>query len=218
MRTHGWAGSPPADAAEARARILAATRDRLVEFGTTSTSEVAEQVGVTRQTVYRYFPTTEDLLNAAATEAVAELAADLVEHVRSHLEAGGDAGDAVVEVVAYVYEHLRDEPALNRLLAPGRMSGTVADLTSASSIDIGRTLIDGFGLDWTDLGLDESGQRELVEHLLRTLQSFVIDPGAPARTGAELRAYLQRWLAPVLRTRGGAVTAAPTEATGRPSG
>lgn len=200
MSTHGWAGSPPADAAEARARILAATRERLAAIGTTSTSEVAEKVGVTRQTVYRYFPTTEDLLNAAATDAVAELSADLVEHVRAHVQStGGDAGDAVVEVVAYVYEHLRDEPALNRLLAPGRVSGTVADLTSTSSIDIGRTLIAGFGFDWAALGLDERGQRELVEHLLRTLQSFVIDPGAPARTGAELRDYLQRWLAPVLR-------------------
>src|SRR5690242_2077203 len=119
MRAHGWAGSPPADAAEARARILTATRERLSEFGTTSTSEVAERVGVTRQTVYRYFPTTEDLLNAAAIDAVAELTAGLVDHVRAHLNAtGGDAGDAAVEVVAYVYEHLREDPALNRMLAP----------------------------------------------------------------------------------------------------
>jgi AcrR family transcriptional regulator len=203
MRAHGWAGSPPSDAVEARARILGATRDRLAAFGTTSTAEVAEQVGVTRQTVYRYFPTTENLLNAAATEAVAELTADLVDHVREHLAAtDGDAGDAAVEGVAYVFEHLRDEPALNRLLAPGRMSSTVADLTSTSSIDLGRTLIAGFGIDWEALGWDESRQRELVEHLLRTLQSLVLDPGDPARSGRELRAYLQRWLAPALRPSG----------------
>src|SRR5688572_3017778 len=95
MRAHGWAGSPPSDATEARARILAATRERLTEFGTTSTAEVAENVGITRQTVYRYFPTTEDLLNAAAAEAVAELTADLVDHVQAHVAStGGDAGDA----------------------------------------------------------------------------------------------------------------------------
>lgn len=200
MRAHGWAGSPPVNASEARARILAATRERLAEFGTTSTAEIAERIGVTRQTVYRYFPATEDLLNAAATQAVAELTADLVEHVRAHLAAtDGDAGDAAVEVVAYVFEHLRDDPALNRLLAPGRMSGTVANLTAASSIDIGRNLIAGFGIDWEALGWDEDRQRELVEHLLRTLQSLVLDPGDPPRSGAELRAYLQRWLAPALR-------------------
>lgn len=200
MRAHGWAGSPPADASEARARILAATWERLSELGTTSTAEIAERVGITRQTVYRYFPSTEDLLNAAATQAVANLTADLVEHVRAHLAAtDGDAGDAAVEVVAYVFEHLRDDPALNRLLAPGRISGTVASLTSASSIDIGRNLITGFGIDWEALGWDEGRQRELVEHLLRTLQSLVLDPGDPPRSGAELRAYLQRWLAPALR-------------------
>jgi len=200
MRAHGWAGSPPSDAVEARARILATTRDRLDEFGTTSTAEVAEQIGVTRQTVYRYFPTTEHLLNAAATEAVADLTADLVVHVREHLAAiAGDAGDAAVEGVAYVFEHLRDDPALNRLLAPGRISSTVADLTSSSSIDLGRTLIASFGIDWEALGWDQGRQRELVEHLLRTLQSLVLDPGDPPRSGAELRAYLQRWLAPALR-------------------
>ena len=188
MRAHGWAGSPPADASEARARILAATRERLTDAGNTSTAEIAERVGITRQTVYRYFPTTEGLLNAAANQAVADLTADLVEHVRTHLAAtGGDAGDAAVEVVAYVFEHLRDDPALNRLLAPGRMSGTVANLTSTSSIDIGRSLITGFGIDWKALGWDENRQRELVEHLLRTLQSLVLDPGEPPRSGAELR-------------------------------
>jgi len=201
MRAHGWAGSPPSDAVEARARILSATRERLREFGTTSTADVAERVGVTRQTVYRYFPTTEDLLNAAATEAIADLTADLVQHVRAHLAAtGGDAGDAAVEGVAYVFEHLRDDPALNRLLAPGRLSGTVTDLTASSSIDLGRTLIAGFGIDWDELGWDEGRQRELVEHLLRTLQSLVLDPGDPVRSGGELRGYLQRWLAPALRT------------------
>ena len=200
MRAHGWAGKPPADAVEARARILATTRQLITEYGTTSTAEVAERLGVIRQTVYRYFPATEDLLNAAATEAVAELTTDLVKHVQSHLAStGGDAGDAAVEMVAYVFEHLRGDPALNRLLAPGRISGTVADLTSSSSIDLGRTLLAELGIDWQQLGWDEARQRELVEHLLRTLQSLVLDPGDPPRSGVELREYLQRWIAPALR-------------------
>src|SRR5688500_9236048 len=120
MRSHGWGGQPPADADEARARILAATRSRLTAAGSTSTSEIADILGVTRQTVYRYFPTTEDLLDAAAMDAVADLQDQLVQHVVDRLADGrGDAADAVVEVAAYVYAPLRDDPALNRLLAPG---------------------------------------------------------------------------------------------------
>jgi len=201
MRAHGWGGTPPADPDEARARIMATTRARLAEAGATSTSEVAELLGVTRQTVYRYYPTTEDLLNAAALAAVADLTAQLAGHVRAHLDAvDGDAADAVVEVVAYVYEHLREDPALNRMLAPGRLSSTVAGLTLPSSIALGRDLLDGFGLDWEQVGLDATARGELVEHLLRTLQSLVLDPGDPARTGDEVRAYLQRWVAPALRS------------------
>ncbi|MDT4917637.1 MAG: hypothetical protein QOH89_2337 [Pseudonocardiales bacterium] len=202
MRTHGWGGRPPRDDAEARERILHATRSRLAEAGSTSTSEVAELLGVTRQTVYRYFPTTEELLNAAAMDAVVALQGDLVEHVARHLaRTGGDAADAVVEVVAYVYEHLRDDPALNRLIAPGRMSATLAGLTAPDAIALGRSLLAGFPVDWAAAGLDARAQRELVEHLLRTLQSLVIDPGHPERSPAELRGYLSRWIAPAVRAR-----------------
>lgn len=201
MRSHGWGGRPPADADEARARILTATRARLTAAGTTSTSEIADVLGVTRQTVYRYYPTTEDLLNAAAMDAVADLQDQLVQHVVDRLADGsGDAADAVVEVVAYVYEHLREDPALNRLLAPGRISTTIANLTAPSSIALGGKLLAGFGIDWSAVGLAEDEQLELVEHLLRTLQTFVLDPGDPARTAEELRAYLRRWVAPALRT------------------
>ncbi len=204
MRSHGWGGQPPADAAEARARILAATRVRLTDAGTTNISEVAELLGVTRQTVYRYYPTTDDLIDAAAMDAVAGLVSELVDHIQQHLAAqrhrgrGGDAAEAVVEVVAYVYEHLRDDPALNRLIAPGRISSTLSGLTAPSSIALGGKLLSGFGIDWSEVGLAEDEQIELVEHLLRTLQSFVLDPGDPARSGDEVRAYLRRWVAPVL--------------------
>lgn len=201
MRSHGWGGKPPAGADEARARILATTRGRLTEAGNTSTSEVAELLGITRQTVYRYYPSTEDLLNAAAMDAIAELQSQLVKHVARRLEqTEGDAVDAVVEVVAYIYEHLRDDPALSRLVAPGRISSTVADLTAPTSIALGRTWLAGLPVDLDAIGLSEQDQAELVEVLLRNLQSLVLDPGDPPRTGDDVRAYLRRWVAPALRS------------------
>lgn len=207
VRTRGWGGAPPRDEAEARRRILSATRDLLSlrsHDGSTNTSEVAAAVGVTRQTVYRYYPTTEDLLNAASLDAVSDLTADLVRHVRTHLaELGEDPGEVAVEVVAYVYEHLRDDPALNRLIAPGRIGSTLTGLTASSSILIGRSLLAELGVGWTETAGDAEVLPELVEHLLRTLQSLVLDPGEPARSGEELRAYLRRWLAPAVRAHAG---------------
>ncbi len=199
MRTHGWAGELPLDELEARRRLLAAARTCLETEGVTGAgiADVARAVGVTRQTVYRYFPTTEDLLNAAALDAAADLFDDVAAHLREHLATThGDAGDAAVEVLAYVYEHLRGEHALNRLLTPGRLSAAIRELTAPSSILLGQSLLTRFPVDWDALGHD---QTELVEHLLRVLQSLVLDPGTPERTGPELRAYLQRWVAPALR-------------------
>jgi AcrR family transcriptional regulator len=202
MRTHGWAGELPTDEAQARRRILTATRECLAAHGIkgAGTSDVARAVGVTRQTIYRYYATTEELLNAAALDTVGELLEQIARHVQDFLAStGGDAGDAVVEVLAYVYEHLRDDPSLNRLLTPGRLSSAVKELTAPSSILIGQSLLTRFPVDWDGVGLDEAARRELVEHLLRTLQSLVLDPGTPERSGAELRAYLGRWIAPALR-------------------
>lgn len=199
MRSHGWSGQPPADAAEARRRIITATRARLTTAGTTSISEIADDLGVTRQTVYRHFPTTEDLLNAASLDAAGDLEKQLIAHVVKHLDGSGDGAEAAVESVAYVYEHLRDDPALNRLLAPGRISTTLAGLTAPSSIALGGKLLADLRVDWSTSGLAEDDQLELVEHLLRTLQSLMLDPGDPPRTGEELRAYLRRWVAPALR-------------------
>ena len=79
------------------------------------------------------------------------------------------------------------------------MSRTIAGLTAPSSIALGDKLLAGAGIDWSEVGLAEEERLELVEHLLRTLQSFVLDPGDPARTDTELRAYLRRWVAPALR-------------------
>jgi AcrR family transcriptional regulator len=200
MRSHGWSGQPPADAAEARQRILTAARSRMATAGTTSISEVADDLGVTRQTVYRHFPTTEDLLNAASLDAAGDLERQLITHVVDHLAGSRDGAEAAVEAVAYVYEHLRDDPALNRLLAPGRISITLAGLTAPSSIALGGKLLADLEVDWSAGGLAEDDQLELVEHLLRTLQSLVLDPGDPPRTGEELRAYLRRWVAPALRS------------------
>lgn len=203
MRAHGWGGLPPDSPDQARARILQVARAGLVDQGSTSMSEVAGRLGVTRQTVYRYYPTTEDLLNAAALDAIAQLVDDLVDHVQAHLArvpvGAGVAAEAAIEVVAYFYEHLRDDPALNRLIGPGRISSTLAGMTSPSSVEWGGQLLRGLGIDWAEVGFPEGRQVELVEHLLRTLQSFILDPGEPPRSGAALRAYLHRWLAPALR-------------------
>ncbi len=42
-------------------------------------------------------------------------------------------------------------------------------------------------VDWAGIGFADDDLDELAEHLLRIIQSFVIDPGRPPKTGAKLR-------------------------------
>ena len=51
-----------------------------------------------------------------------------------------------------------------------------------------------FDVDWDAAGFSDDELNELAEHLLRIIQSFVIDPGRPPRTGEDLRDYMRRWV------------------------
>jgi AcrR family transcriptional regulator len=197
MRTHGWAGSAPATDDEATARIIDAAIKAIDARGADfSISDVARTVGVTRQTVYRYFPSTEALLVAAAVHA----ANGFLDRLAAHLRGLTDPGDAVAEAVATTLEWLPEDKHLGLLIVPGRPSTHAESVTSDVALDFGHSMVRRFDVDWSGLGYTDAELDELVEHLLRIIQSFVIDPGRPPRRGAELRAYLRRWVGTALTT------------------
>ncbi|AEV73010.1 transcriptional regulator [Mycolicibacterium rhodesiae NBB3] len=200
MRTHGWSGSAPASDEEAISRILDAASRAIDERGADfSISDVARTLGVTRQTVYRYFPSTDALLIAAAVHA----ASGFIDRLAVHLRGITDPSDAIAEAVATVLEWLPQDKHLGLLIMPGQPSPHTESMTSDVALDFGHAMVRKFDVDWAGLGYSDADLSELVEHLLRVIQSFVIDPGRPPRQGAELRKYLRRWV-------GGALT--PTAA------
>ena len=199
MRTHGWGGNPPADDEQAIARILAAARQCFDEKGADAgIADVARALGVTRQTVYRYFPSTEDLLIATAVGA----AGLFLDHLAAHNAHFTNPEEAVVEAIAFTLEQLPSEPYLSLLLASGRVSTFAVGVTSETAMAFGRSILERFPVNWARAGFDDQRLAELVEHLLRTIQSFVVDPGRPPRAGQELRRYLARWIAPSVAWRG----------------
>lgn len=192
MRRHGWAGDLPASDDEAVRRILDAARACIDRgAGDVGITEVARELGVTRQTVYRYFKTTDDLLTATALDGTAAF----LDRVEAHLRRrSGTPEDAVVEGVAFTLEQLPREPYLGLLLAPGRLSRFSLGITSEVAISLGRSIVDRFPVDWKSYGYTDADLDELVEQMLRMTQSLVLDPGTPPRHGARLRTYLRRWL------------------------
>lgn len=195
MRRHGWSGNIPADDEEAVARILTATRRAIDERGTVSVSQVASTLGVTRQTIYRYFPTHEALLGATALSAVE----GFLDRLAAHLGSITDPTEAVVEGIAYTFEQLAHDRYLSLVFQPGKASAFTAGVTSDIAISFGRSILQRFEVDWGAAGFADAGLDELVEVMLRTLQSLIVDPGRPPRTGAELRRFLQDWVAPAVR-------------------
>lgn len=196
MRTHGWSGSTPATDEEAVARILNAAGQAIDQRGAdVSIADVARTLGVTRQTVYRYFPSTDALLVAAAVHA----ADDFLDRVAEHLHGITDPVDAVTEAIATALEWLPKDKHISLLLGPGRAPEHTESVTSDVALQFANSLMRRFDVDWSANGFSDAELDELAEHLLRILQSFVIDPGRPPRTGQALRDYLRRWVGGAVR-------------------
>ncbi|MGU3498497.1 TetR/AcrR family transcriptional regulator [Mycobacterium sp. C31M] len=195
MGRKGWAGAPPTDDAEARKRIVDATRTMIDARGAAQTtlSEVADSLGVTRRTIYRYFASTEELFATVAELTLEGFVAQI-----SAMTASLDATGQLVEVVAHIIERLPDEPLLELLLANDRSNVFSRNMLAPEIIDHCRVTLQHTHIDWAALGYDDRSLDELVEFLLRNIQSMVIAPADPPRSPAQLRAYLRRWVGPAL--------------------
>ncbi|MXP19917.1 TetR family transcriptional regulator [Gordonia sp. HNM0687] len=199
MRTHGWGGRVPVNDDEARARILEATRTTIDRRGTsTGLADVARELGVTRQTVYRYYAGIDELLAATAVQAVDAL----LERIAVRLRGIEQPDVAVVEGLVAVRDELRDDDYVGLLLRADRVSApVVGEFTSELGRTFARSIIDRMDVDWTACGYTDDDLGTLIEILLRTLQSMVLDPSD--RDGDDMRRFLDAWA-------GAAVRAMPT--------
>ena len=195
MGRKGWAGRPPADDAEARKRIIDATLTGIERRGAAhvTLSDVADSLGITRRTVYRYFPSTEDLFVAAAEVALASF----ISRVQA-LTADLDVAEQLVEVLAFIIENLPNEPQLALLLANDGATLFSRRMLAPAEIARCREILHHTHIDWAAIGYDDTAIDELVEFLLRIIQSMVIAPRDPPRSAAELRTFLRRWITPAI--------------------
>lgn len=196
-RRRGWGGDPPASDEAASQRIVAAAIERLAATGSPiSIAEIADSLGVIRQTVYRYFPTADALMRAAAIASADEFLENLADRVHGiH-----DPAEAMTEGVLYTLDAIQHTPHLGILLSEPYQSAHSSSLASSQAQQLGMQIITRFDVDWQRFGYDGAALQGLVEFTLRTMLSFFVAPNDPARTPDELRRFLKRWL-------GGAVLA-----------
>lgn len=196
MGRKGWGGVPPTDDAEARDRILRAALASIERRGPrlTTLTEVAADLGITRPTIYRHFRSTDELLAAAAEIALDHWTAR-IGRMAGRLD---DATDFLIEAVAYLIEKLPGEPLLATMLDTDRTRVMSRQMVMPAAVRRSREMLENTGIDWEEAGFSGDRMDDLVEFLLRMIQSMVIAPPDPPRGPAVLREYLRLWIAPVM--------------------
>jgi AcrR family transcriptional regulator len=195
VRSHGWSGNAPSSDEEAIDRILDAAETIMAERGNSiRITDVARALGVTRQTVYRYFPNPETLLIVSAMRT----ANGFLDQFAAHLSELTEPAEAIVEGVAYAVEQLAGDRQFEHVLSSRTSDGATAMLTSDTAMAFGRSMLHQLNVEWDKHGYDEDALEELAEIGLRTLYSLLTDPGQPPRTGIELRRFVARWMGPAI--------------------
>lgn len=192
-RRHGWSGNTPTSDEEAIRRILDAADEIVAERGSAMRiADVARSLGVTRQTVYRYFPGTDALLLATAMRS----GDGFLEQLASHVGGQTDAVTAVVEGLAFAIEKLSKDDQIGFLLS--KRGELAPSLTADTALSFSRSMLHRYDVDWEANGFDEAALSDLAEFLLRILYSFLVDSNQNPRTGANLRTFLARWVGPAV--------------------
>ena len=138
MPSRGWSGNAPATDEEAIDRILDVADAIIAERGSAvRIADVARTLGVTRQTVYRYFPNTEELLLASGMRTADGFLDQLAEHTSGLTE----PAEALVEGIAFAVETLADDPQFANLLRNGSKSGSTVSLTSDTAKAFSRSML-----------------------------------------------------------------------------
>lgn len=198
MRRHGWAGNTPASDEEAMNRILDVV-DSLAAQGSTATSvtDVARCLGVSRQTVYRYFPGSEAMMAASRMRS----ADGFLERLHEHMRGLHDPVAALVEGMAFTLEALVGDSQLERVFEIRVDDARTKPFTSEVAISFGRILLGRYDVDWASNGCDDATFDEIVELCARTFHSLFIDPGRLLGDSAALRRFIAEWLGPAIHYR-----------------
>lgn len=196
MAKHGWGGSPPADEEEARQRIIDATARLIDRHGVAKTtlSDVAAELEVTRQTVYRHLGSMSEIVSVVAARG----AEDFVDRLVTHLADTRSPADAVVEGMLFCLRTVPDDPRLNLLLQLGDTAMFSKAATSPTMLDYGAAMLRRFPVVWADAGVSDTDLDGLAEMIMRLLISLLDSSTEARRPEPEIRALLERWLVPAL--------------------
>lgn len=177
---------------EFRERILKGALRSIARYGLdrSSIASIARESAVSRQTVYAYYGTREDVLRDAVTRSATELTAEVIERARG----AKNAGEFLVELTVGAYYGVREDPAISAMLysldtAEGReltMSAPILDIVVAALqpiLEFDPTLEPRLGV--------------IAETCMRMQVSLLTFPSERTRSPEALRSYLSELVSPL---------------------
>ena len=199
MRATDWGGNPPADEAEARQQLLAAALQCVEKFGLDKINikRVAEQASVTRQTVYRYFPSTEDLVTAVSFAVGGEMLSEM----QAHIAGCNGFEQKLLESVFFLVRKIPGDPFLRQYFSAQQANASqLLQVFESAPLAFSFHAVKSLYADGKKLSATEDKWlRGLAEHALRMVLALILAPSQQTETDQGLRQYLQLWLKPLLR-------------------
>jgi AcrR family transcriptional regulator len=184
-------------------RILDAAVSQAEELGVRrlTIGDVARRVGVSRVTVYKYFPGKDQLVEAVLLREMRRF----LREVDKAVEPYETLEERLVEGFVFALGWLRRHRLLNRLLRTDPEL-IVPNLTVGAGpvLAAGREFIAGFARREAEEGhlpLADDQIEGVSELLARAVLSFLLTPDSVIgmRTQDEIRAFAERYLAPTLQ-------------------
>jgi AcrR family transcriptional regulator len=194
------AGEVPSDGTSER--ILSAAVEHAEDHGMRrfTMDDIASRVGVSRVTIYRYFPKKDRLIEAI-------LLREMNRFLRAVDEAVAPSAtleERLVDGFVFALTYLRNHRLLGRLLRT-EPELIVPHLTvrGAPVLEAGRQFIAGFARQEAQAGglpLSEAEIEGVSELLARAVLSFLLTPESVLglRNPAEIRRFAEQYLAPTL--------------------
>ncbi|HVS69556.1 MAG TPA: TetR/AcrR family transcriptional regulator [Mycobacteriales bacterium] len=185
-------------AEDTRERVVEAAERCFAQYGVAKTTveDVARLAGISRASVYRYFPGGRDEIVLAALLASAN---EFLPQLPARLRTARSLGDSIVELIVSAVEWMRSEPWRAALLA-APLSRALSAADAAAPYGLCSAFIAPYFDAARDAGLVRSqvGLDDAVEFVVRIIHSLLVVPGHAERDDAELRRYVRTFVVPAL--------------------
>lgn len=179
---------------DTQARILEAAIACVKKWGIekVTLNDIAQEAGLTRPTVYSYYPSRDDVVRHALLQSAYAFSEDALRYIGKF----DTARDRLLEITLYGLKRLPKEPVL-ALIQESGLAGIMNTyaLKTPEGNEIVRAL---FRVILKDMPLENDELDEIVEVAMRFMISLLTLEGPRKRSEKEMRAFLERRMLPAL--------------------